>query len=411
MAGFAIEEFLGNPSVERLDHCRKDDLFAIATHFGVSFSKSMVKAELKEAVMRMLVDMNVLIMDDGASVVSSPSPHYFPGKDQVAIEEAVGGESVIVGASEIEFKPPRTVPKFTPLSAGRSSGDARLRLRLARLQFEAQEKERDAEYSHRLAVRKMELDMELRIKQLELEASAKALSLAQPSPMPVRGFEVSRNVALAPPFCEVDVDSYFRAFERVATSLEWPTEVWAILLQCKLTGKAQDILSSLSLEDSLSYEAIKTAVLRAYELVPEAYRQKFRAHKKLPGKTFVEFAREKEALFKRWCTASNVLDFNSLSELMLLEEFKNSLSDHLVTYLNEQKVVTLAQAAVLADEFVLTHKQTFGTPRNDSRIVLPFVQTPPKTQARPPRPLVPHYKEERECYYCHQMGHIKNDYC
>jgi hypothetical protein len=34
MAAFAIEEFLGDPSVERLDHCRKDDLFTIAAHFG-----------------------------------------------------------------------------------------------------------------------------------------------------------------------------------------------------------------------------------------------------------------------------------------------------------------------------------------------------------------------------------------
>ena len=86
----------------------------------------------------------MLITGDGASVVSSPSPHSYPGKDQVEV----------VGASEIEFRPPRTVPKFTPLSPGRSE-DARLRLRLARLQFEAQEKERDAEYSHRLAVRRM----------------------------------------------------------------------------------------------------------------------------------------------------------------------------------------------------------------------------------------------------------------
>ena len=112
----------------------------------------MVKAELKEAVVRMLVDKNVLTTGDGASVVSSPSPHSYPGKDQV---EVVGGQSVIVGASEIEFKPSRTVPKLTPLYPGRSSEDVRLRLRLARLQFEAQEKERDAEYSHRLAVRRM----------------------------------------------------------------------------------------------------------------------------------------------------------------------------------------------------------------------------------------------------------------
>jgi len=35
-------------------------------------------------------------------------------------------ESVMEGASEVEFKPPRTVPKFTPLSLGRSSEDARV---------------------------------------------------------------------------------------------------------------------------------------------------------------------------------------------------------------------------------------------------------------------------------------------
>ena len=218
---------------------------------------------------------------------------------------------------------------------------------------------------------------------------------------------MSRNVRLVPQFRETEVDLYFNAFERVATSLKWPKEVWAILLQCKLTGKAQEILASLSIEDSLSYEALKTAVLRAYELVPEAYRQKFRTLKKLPGKTFVEFAHEKETLFKRWRKASNVTDFESLSQLILLEEFKNSLPDRLVTYLNEQKVETLAQAAVLADEFVLTHKQTFGTPRSESRVFTPSASA--RMQSSPPRPFPPRSPEERECYYCHQFGHIKAD--
>ena len=40
-------------------------------------------------------------------------------------------------------------------------------------------------------------------------------------------------------------------------------------------------------------ECVKTAVLCAHELVPEAYRQRFRNHEKRLGKTFVEFAREK----------------------------------------------------------------------------------------------------------------------
>lgn len=65
---------------------------------------------------------------------------------------------------------------------------------------------------------------------------------------------------------------------------------WAVLLQCKLVGKAQKACNTLSIEDSLVYEKLKSAVLQTYELVPEAYRQRFRDLKKtrimqtLPGR-------------------------------------------------------------------------------------------------------------------------------
>ncbi len=57
-----------------------------------------------------------------------------------------------------------------------------------------------------------------------------------------------------------------------------------------------EVFSALSVEDSLNYETVKLAILRAYELVPEAYRQKFRGHKKNSCQTFVEFAREKSVI-------------------------------------------------------------------------------------------------------------------
>ena len=142
-------------------------------------------------------------------------------------------------------------------------------------------------------------------------------------------------MALVPQFRESEIDSYFGVFERIAVSMQWPKEVWPLLLQCKLSGKAQEVLASISLEDSLDYEIVKTTVLRAYELVPEAYRQKFRSCKKSPDRTFMEFAREKATLFDRWCTATKTTDFSSLRELVLLEEFKNSISERIVTYLNE----------------------------------------------------------------------------
>lgn len=86
------------------------------------------------------------------------------------------------------------------------------------------------------------------------------------------------------------MDSYFVAFERVAVKLQWPKDMWALLLQCNLTGKAQEVSAALPIEQSLSYDVMKAAVLRAYELVPVAYRQKFRAHAKTARQTHVEFA-------------------------------------------------------------------------------------------------------------------------
>lgn len=105
---------------------------------------------------------------------------------------------------------------------------------------------------------------------------------------------------------------YFQAFEQVAVALRWPNEVWALMLQCKLSGKAQEVCASLSLEESVQYDAMKTAILRAYELVPEHYRERFRTTKKATSQTYGEFVREKGILFDRWIKACKVTDYSSL---------------------------------------------------------------------------------------------------
>uniref|UniRef100_A0A8C9X7J6 SCAN box domain-containing protein n=1 Tax=Sander lucioperca TaxID=283035 RepID=A0A8C9X7J6_SANLU len=120
--------------------------------------------------------------------------------------------------------------------------------------------------------------------------------------------------------------------------------------------------AGLSFEEQkqlLFYKLVKAAVLRAYELMPEAYRQRFRSDKK-EKRSHTEFARELATHFNRWCAASQVKTFEDLQELILLEQFKNTLPDHVVTYINEQKVSKVTDAAKLADEFVLTHKVFFG---------------------------------------------------
>lgn len=74
----------------------------------------------------------------------------------------------------------------------------------------------------------------------------------------------------------------------------------------------------------------------------------------------MEFAREKGTLFHKWYSSCKALDYKSPRETILLEEFKRCLPDRVVVYLNEQKGFTISCAATLADEYVLTHRITFG---------------------------------------------------
>ena len=47
----------------------------------------------------------------------------------------------------------------------------------------------------------------------------------------------------------------------------------------------------------MNYDCVKNAILKAYELVPEAYGQKFRNYRKQESQTHVEVAHEKEVYF------------------------------------------------------------------------------------------------------------------
>lgn len=59
-------------------------------------------------------------------------------------------------------------------------------------------------------------------------------------------------------------------------------------------------------------------------------------------------------MLEKWCAPSKVTTFEGLQELILLEVLKNCLPQSLVVHLNEQKV-----SAVMADEYMLTHKNVF----------------------------------------------------
>ena len=68
----------------------------------------------------------------------------------------------------------------------------------------------------------------------------------------------------------------------------------------------------------------------------------------------MEFARQKEALYNRWCTSQQVGNsFGRLKQLILQEEFK---SWKVKTYLEVLRVDKLQRAVTLADDYKLTHQ-------------------------------------------------------
>lgn len=404
---FKLDTFVAHPTAEQVQRCRKDDLLEIATHFNIPCIRAMLKKEIRERVIGGLVEQGAITLTE--QMESVPLPSSSAEAESGPSTETPAADEKVSQAGE-RGKTPFTLPRYDP-SPQSSTGhtEARLKVRLARLQLEARERETQSQLQLQLEIRKAELQAEteraVRLRQLELEASNMGQSAPRDSGItppsttstspPKKVFDISKHVALIPVFRDNEVDSYFNVFERIAVALQWPPEVWTLLLQCKMHGKAQDAMAALPVEDSLDYETVKKAILRAYELVPEAYRQKFRGHKKTSAQTYVEFAREKGTLFDKWCATCKVSDFNALRELILLEDFKKCLSERIVVYLNEQKVSTLSAAAVLADEYVLTHKSAFSPVSAVSR---------PSSPPRSSNPRGP--KEERECYYCHQVGHV-----
>ena len=335
-----INEIEETRSLEPLKKLKKENLVKVAAHYGITPAIGVTKSHILN-----------LIKD-----------HCFEHDIIDEVEEKPIAETAEIVRLKLDFE---REERRLAREAEKALQDAQFaeaqkarELRLAELKEarELRELELKAEQEKALLVAEIEAKKEAAAREHEL----KMASLGKQSPSDRASvFDPARNIRLVPPFQEKEVDKYFAHFEKVADSLNWPKESWVLLLQSVLVGKAQEIYGSLSVEQSSNYEHVKEAILKAYELVPEAYRQKFRNYLKYDSKTHVEFAREKENLFNRWCHSKEIgQDFKKLKQMVLLEEFKDKVRPDIRSHLDEQKVEELEKAAIMADDYALTHKMS-----------------------------------------------------
>ena len=334
---FVLEEVINEieetRSLEPLKKLKKENLIKVAAHYGITPTVGATKSHILNLIKDHCVKNDII--------------------DEVEEKPIVETAEIVRLKLDFEWEERRLARE-----AEKALQDAQL----------AQARDlRLAELKETRKLRELELKAEQEKELLEAEKEAaarehelKMASLGKHPPSDKASvFDPARNIRLVPPFQEKEVDKYFAHFEKVADSLNWPKESWVLLLQSVLVGKAQEIYGSLSVEQSSNYEHVKEAILKAYELVPEAYRQKFRNYLKYDSKTHVEFAREKENLFNRWCHSKEIgQDFKKLKQMVLLEEFKDKVRPDIRSHLDEQKVEELEKAAIMADDYALTHKMS-----------------------------------------------------
>ena len=281
---FDLDKFTAEPSVELLNLGKKTDLLNLAKHYKLSEIKSSVhKHEIKNILVQYFVDERIFnenalsLIVDVQSVSSSKKLEIKFQIRQLEIQEREGKRKGKRKGERRKRKGKREREK-------REEREKEKEREREREEREEREKEREREREER-EEREKEREFQLRMREIELQERAN-----QPKQKIEYNFDVTKHTRLVPPFQEKEIDKYFLHFEKVAENLNWPKEHWILLLQSVLIGKAGEIYIQLGVEQSNHYETVKELILKGYELVPEAYRQKFRNCKKDSNQTHVEFA-------------------------------------------------------------------------------------------------------------------------
>ena len=397
--------------MELLNLAKKTDLLNIADHYAfTSVKPSMLKHKIKNILIKFLVDEEILDPSALSSVLITQTDLQVR---ELEVQRQIQLEKLRLEQEE------RKLEREERIRVERLEREERMQKEKIEMEERQKEKERQIQ-RERLEMEEKEKERQynLRMKELETQDKVKTKPLDLGS-----HFDVTKHIRLVPPFQEKEVDKYFLHFEKVAENLKWPKEHWTLLLQSVVIGKAREIYTQLSLEQSSDYDKVKEVILKAYELVPEAFRQKFRNCRKENDQTHVEFARTKEQLFDRWCSSKKIgSDYPKLRQLMLVEEFKRCINSDVKSFLDEKEVETLEKAARLADDYTLTHKVSFVSKANPRKPFYPPSGHKPSPSLQSgnssqnvPKPKPPCENKGHNplsqpiCNYCKQSGHIVFD--
>ena len=149
------------------------------------------------------------------------------------------------------------------------------------------------------------------LQQMVTEQSVAAVS--------ARGRTTTEAIKLTRLSEEDDIESYLTKFERIMAANEVSRERWSFQLAPHLTGRAQQAYAALPPEDAKTYNTVKEAILRRYDINEETYRQRFRQLRPKDGESPQELITRLRDLATRWARKSESRD--DLLDLIVREQF------------------------------------------------------------------------------------------
>ena len=302
---FLPQEFVQKDSKEIVSlfpSLKKDELLELAKHFKKPATTQWRKAEIRKVVLTTLVKEDILSEDEA---------------QELCVFEMTSDQIYNLQLRKIELEEKKLKQQEQDKEKERELEEKKLERERELEEKKLKQQEQDKEKERELEEKKLERERELEEKKLkqqeqdkekERELEEKKLKLQElkmehehaermaeiklkTSPPTSQNFDILKHFSAVPPFQETDVDTYFLNFEKMAKCLRWPKEYWITLLQKVLTGRAREIFTHLSAEQSNDYGYVKDLIIRSYQLNPEAYRQQFRNCRKDVDQTYVEFAK------------------------------------------------------------------------------------------------------------------------
>lgn len=371
MSSFDVLDFVQRPDSDKLVDVpiAKDQWKFIAMYFKIPFSTSDTKEQIKCVVINDLVSRKLL-------PPSVRDLNFQPTEPDLSQGETSDGNSE-QGEAQSKYEIPRRQSvDFGILNMERIMAQEKATAQEKLMQLELMKIKEQAELEQiRLAAERQTKREEIELHQLKLEIEReKALAedrkmkhevelaqLNRDNPRNLRPgantLDISKYSQLVASFDEKDPEAFFSQFEKLATNLEWDRKFWPVLVQTKFVGRARQVFVGLSGQDSMNYDIVKTTVLTAYDQVAEKYRQQFRNYQKSNDMTYVEYAEDSQRLLNKWLHSRQVITFESLKELILMEQFMLKSPPEIRVYLEERECTNVRAASRLADNYVLTHRR------------------------------------------------------